>query len=82
MMPMMILRTVDECKISKNLQPIELQELIDVILANKEKTEGAGFDLPSFCKLIKNLYLTLNSNKSKNLDSLVSLLSSHDFLLS
>ncbi len=33
------LRTVDEYKISKNLQPIELQELIDVILANKEKTE-------------------------------------------
>ncbi len=38
------LRTVDEYKISKNLQSIQLQELIDVILANKEKTERVGFE--------------------------------------
>ncbi len=38
--------------------------------------------MPSFCKLVKTLYLTLNSNKHKDLGSLVSLLSSHDFLLS
>jgi len=46
------------------------------------KAERAGFDMPAFCKLIKNLYLTLNSNQNKDLSSLVSLLSSHDFLLS
>jgi hypothetical protein len=45
-------------------------------------TERDGFHLPSFCNLIKNLYLALNSNKNKDLYSLVSLLSSHDFLLS
>ncbi len=36
------LRTVDEYKIGRNLQPIELQELIDVILANKEKNGEGG----------------------------------------
>jgi len=38
------LRTVDEYKIGRNPQPIELQELTDVILANKEKTERVGFE--------------------------------------
>jgi len=77
-----ILRTVGQYKISNNPQVPELQELMDVISADKNKTERAGFDMPSFCKLIKNLYLALNSNKNKDLDSLVSLLSQHDFLLS
>ncbi len=31
--------------------------------------------MPAFCKLVKNLYLALNSNKNKDLESLVSLLS-------
>ena len=38
-----------------------------------EKTEG-GIRTALFCNLIKCLYLTLNSNKNKDLDSLVSLL--------
>ena len=38
------LRTVAQSKIVKNLQPIELQELIDVILAHKKITERAGFE--------------------------------------
>jgi hypothetical protein len=70
-----------ESKIVNNTQLPELEELIECILAGQEKTERAGFDLPSFCKLVKNLYLALNSNKNKNLDSLVSLLLKNDFLL-
>jgi len=38
------LRATGESKTVKNLQPIELQELIDVILADKEKTERVGFE--------------------------------------
>ena len=45
-------------------------------------TERAGFDLPSLCKIFNNLILHLNSNDSKDLNSLVDLLFSHDFLLS
>ena len=45
-------------------------------------TERAGFDLPSLCKVLNNLILQLNSNDSKDLNSLVDLLFLHDFLLS
>ena len=38
------LRTVGESKISNNPQVPELQELMNVILADKEKTERAGFE--------------------------------------
>ena len=38
------LRTVGESKISNNPQVPELQELINVILADKNKTERAGFE--------------------------------------
>ena len=38
------LRTVGQSKIVKNPQVPELQELMDVILADKEKTERAGFE--------------------------------------
>ncbi len=38
------LRTVDESKIVSNPQVPELQELTNVILANKEKTERVGFE--------------------------------------
>ena len=38
------LRTVGESKISNNTQVPELQELMDVISANKEITERAGFE--------------------------------------
>ena len=69
-------------KISNNTQVAELQELIDVILAGNKITERGGFNLPSFCNIVKNLYLGLNSDKAKDLSSLVSLLSQHDFLLS
>lgn len=51
-------------------------------ISEKYKPERAGFDLGSFCKIVKNLYLTLNSNEENDLGSLVSLLSQHDFLLS
>ncbi len=50
--------------------------------AYAELTERAGFDLPSLCKVLNNLVLQLNSNDSKDLDSLVDLLFLHDFLLS
>jgi len=76
------LRATGESKISNNPQSPELQELMDVILAENKITERAGFNLPSFCNLVKNLYLALNTNENKDLDSLVSLLSQHDFLLS
>jgi hypothetical protein len=45
-------------------------------------TERAGFYLPSLCKVLNNLILQLNSNDSKDLNSLVDLLFLHDFLLS
>ena len=76
------LRATGESKISNNPQVPEFQELMDITSADKNKTERAGFDMLSFYNLIKNLYLALNSGKSKDLDSLVSLLSQHDFLLS
>ena len=75
-------RTVGESKIVENTQVPELQELMDVISANKEITERAGFDLPSLCKVLNNLILQLNSNNSKDLKSLVDLLFLYDFLLS
>jgi len=43
--------------------------------------ERGGFDLPCFCKLMKNLYLQLNSKNEKDLPTLVSLLLKHDFIL-
>jgi hypothetical protein len=39
------LRATEESKIVKNLQPVELQELVDVILADQKKTERARFEL-------------------------------------
>jgi hypothetical protein len=39
------LRATDESKTVKNLQPAELQELVDVILADQKKTERARFEL-------------------------------------
>jgi len=60
----------------KSLSRKELRKLTE------KATERAGFNLSSFCKLIKNLYLALNCDKNKDLDSLVSLRSQHDFLLS
>jgi hypothetical protein len=42
---------------------------MDVISAEKEITERAGFDLPSFCNVLNNLILQLNSNDSKDLIS-------------
>ena len=44
--------------------------------------ERAGFYLPTLCNVLNNLILQLNSNNSKDLDSLVDLLFLHDFLLS
>jgi hypothetical protein len=44
--------------------------------------ERAGFDLPSFCKIIHKLSLQFNSSADKDLDSLAGLLYSHGFLLS
>ena len=44
--------------------------------------ERAGFDLPSLCKILNSLILQLNSNDSKDLNSLVDLLFLYDFLLS
>ena len=44
--------------------------------------ERAGFELASFCKVLNELSLQLNSNDSKDLNSLVDLLFLHDFLLS
>jgi len=76
------LRTVAGSKIVKNPQVPELQELMSVILKNKKRPERAGFYLPSLCNILNNLILQLNSNNSKDLDSLVDLLFSHDFLLS
>jgi hypothetical protein len=52
-----------------------------LIAAENKKAERAGFDFPTFCKLIKNLYLQLNVNSDKDLGSLVSLLLKHDFIL-
>jgi hypothetical protein len=37
-------------------------------------TERTGFDLPSLCNILDKLILQLNSNKSKDLNSLVDLL--------
>jgi len=38
--------------------------------------------MPALCKVLNNLILQLNSNDSKDLNSLVDLLFLHDFLLS
>lgn len=44
-------------------------------------TERAGFDLPSFCKIVQNLCLHVNSHVNKDLEVLVDLPFSHGFLL-
>ena len=54
----------------------------DCRLMTTIKTERAGFDLPSLCKIFTELSLQLNSNKSIDLNSLIDLLFLHDFLLS
>ena len=51
-------------------------------LGNYSLVERAGFYLPSLCKVLNNLILQLNSNDSKDLNSLVDLLFLHDFILS
>lgn len=50
----------------------------DISAKYAEITERAGFDLPSLCKILNNLILQLNFNKSKDLNSLVDLLFLHD----
>ena len=55
---------------------------LPLIVIGHSLAERAGFDLPSLCKVLNNLVLQLNSNDSKDLDSLVDLLFLHDFLLS
>ena len=40
------LRATGRAKIVENTQPIELQELIDVILAESKKPERGGFEPP------------------------------------
>ena len=44
MVQKIVLRTVGQSIIVKNPQVTELQELMDVMLANKEKPERAGFE--------------------------------------
>ena len=57
-------------------QPTHLRVLTKAL---EKLTERAGFDLPSLCKVLNNLILQLNSNDSKDLNSLVDLLFLHDF---
>jgi hypothetical protein len=65
--------------IEKTPQVPGLMELV-ALLPNI--TERAGLDLPSFCKILQNLCLQLNSSNGKDLEVLVDLLFSHGFLLS
>ena len=51
-------------------------------LTENQKTERAGFDLPSLCKVLNSMVLPLNPNDSKDLESLVDLLFLYEFLLS
>jgi hypothetical protein len=51
------LRAVEGSKIVKNIQPIELQELIDVILAENKNTERAGFE-PAVGQVLHSLSKT------------------------
>ena len=71
-------RAMGESKIDETSQPTELQELIRVL---KSDSERVGFELGDFCKMVKDIYLQLNSNSNKDLESLVSLLYQHGFLL-
>ena len=45
------------------------------------RSERGGFDFPCFYKLMKNLHLRLNTKNDKDLETLVSLLLKHDFML-
>jgi len=75
----MLLKAKRQSRIEKKLQAPEVQELVASL---SKITERAGFDLPSLCKVLNNLILQLNSNNSKDLNSLVDLLFLYDFLLS
>ena len=59
-----------------------LSSLKTACSTRKRRTERAGFDLPSFCKIVHRLCLQFNSSYDKDLESLVDLLYTHDFLLS
>lgn len=52
------------------------------MVSRGEKTERAGFELPSLCKFLNKLCLQINWSKVKDLDSLVHLLFLQGFLLS
>jgi hypothetical protein len=52
------------------------------LLGSTPSAERAGFDLPGFCNLCKELCLRLNSRDYKDFGFLVYLLLSHGFLLS
>ena len=73
------LRAKDLSKIEKTLQVPEVKELVTTL---SNITERAGFYLHSLCNILNELSLQLNSNKSKDFNSLVDLLFLHDFLLS
>jgi len=73
------LRAMGEYEIEKPPQVPELQELVQCIT---NETERGEFDPPSFRKVIKSLYLPLNSNDGKGLGSLISLLLKHGLILS
>ncbi len=66
-------------RIEKTLQLPEAKELAARL---PNVTERAGFELPSFCKIVQGLHLQFNSSNDKDLDSLADLLYSHGFLLS
>lgn len=51
------------------------------IRRQEENGGEGGFELSCYCKLMKILYLQLNANNDKDLDYLVSLLLTHDFIL-
>lgn len=46
-------------------------------LGKDKFVESVGFNFPAFCKLIKNLYLTPNTSKDRDLDNLYSLRFQH-----
>ena len=52
-LPTIVLRTVGQSKIVKNTQVPELQELIDVISADRKITERARFELAVQALLVR-----------------------------
>ena len=72
-----LLRATGQSKIEKTLQVPEAKELVASLA---DITERAGFDLPSFCRIIHRLCLQLNSSDDKELGSLVDVLYTYGFL--